>query len=489
MVDLFQMKKKFRIITGIMVFSLIGIFLLQTFWLYNYYEFSREQFKKDITDVLERKSNQAVVSEARKLGLGKTGSKKDFKEITDKLNKILSIGSSSDTGGNGGKNTILITMTLSGSDKKDSKRDTLRNIKNQDKSETTTISTNKDSLYNSAELRALVPSLRKGLDSLLRQKGISAKYAVKLYNNSNKGSFFLDDLKLYNNVKVKQPEIRIGIMKPYYMQLAIEPDYLFFLKEMQHILIASFLIIAIVCFSLIYMIRVIFRQKRIADMKTDFINNMTHEFKTPLTTIALGVEAMKNFDVISKPELASEYLDICESEVKRVTDMIDKILRLSAFERSEVVLNFHQVNVVTVIEDAINNMQFMLNNAKSRLVFSPAEPIVLMKGDKTHLSGVIYNLIDNSLKYAGKDSFIEISCKRNADQVVIEFRDNGPGIPRQYQHRIFEKFFRIPTDNRAKVNGFGLGLNYVSTIVQMHNGSIVLNNDNQQGVHFTIKFS
>jgi len=472
------MKKKLRFIIGLMGLSLIGIFLLQAFWLNNSYEISKVQFKKDVASVLENNSNSVAFNEAMRNNIYGDSSKVYASGIIAKLSRLLL--SMSDEQNHKHKATLTLTFSMTDST---AKKDIIKSVSKKPKQFTV----NTDSTYIAATLKSQIPSLRHRLDSLFKTKGISSRYALKLSNSNKKGDIYIDQPQLFKQIKVKELPIRVGLMTPYVMQLAIESDNQYYLRKMQWILLASMLILMMVSGSFIYMLRTIFQQKKVAEVKSDFINNMTHEFKTPITTVALGIEAMKNFDVLHKPELAAEYLDICESEIKRVAEMVEKVLKLAAFERSEVNLNLQQVNVVALIEEVINNMQLMLKNKGAKLLFNSEEPDYYIKADQAHLSGVIYNLIDNSIKYAGEHPLIEISCRKEGTAIVIEFGDHGVGIPRQYQNKIFEKFFRVPTGDLAKVSGFGLGLSYVATIIQMHEGSITLNNLPGQGTHFTIK--
>ncbi|MBB6498334.1 sensor histidine kinase [Pedobacter cryoconitis] len=479
------MKKKLRFIIGIMGLSLIGIFLLQAFWLNNSYKISMDQFKRDIATVLEQNSNAVVFNEAIQHGIYGDSSKVYTSGMIAKLSRLLL--SMSDEQGKKHKTGLTITLAMTDSSTTKDTKDSLNKKSGTKDSKSKLFTVNTDSTYIAATLKSQVPSLRHRLDSLFKTKGISSRYALKLSNSNKKGGIYIDQPQLFKQIKAKEVPIRVGLMTPYVMQLAIESDNQYYFRKMQWILLASTLILIMVSCSFIYMLRTIFQQKKVAEIKSDFINNMTHEFKTPITTVALGIEAMKNFDVLRKPELAAEYLDICESEIKRVAEMVEKVLKLAAFERSEVSLNLQQINVVALIEEVINNMQLMLKNKGAKLVFNSAEPDYSIKADKTHLSGVIYNLIDNSIKYAGEHPLIEISCRKEETAFIIEFGDHGVGIPKQYQNKIFEKFFRVPTGDLAKVSGFGLGLSYVATIIQMHNGSITLNNTPDQGTHFTIK--
>jgi len=175
---------------------------------------------------------------------------------------------------------------------------------------------------------------------------------------------------------------------------------------------------------------------------------------------------LKNFDAIQNPEKTKEYLNISSSELQRLSLLVDKVLKLSMFESKAIELNIESVDIKQLAEEVIGSMQLQAMNAHASINLITEGNYFLAKADRLHITSVLFNLLDNALKYSGQNAAIVMSVQRTGDSLVIAVKDNGIGIEQQYQHKIFDKFFRVPTGGHHNVKGYGLGLSYVAEIIK-----------------------
>ncbi|RAJ37194.1 sensor histidine kinase [Pedobacter cryoconitis] len=474
------MRKKLRFIIAIMGLSLISLSVFQAYWLYTSYGITKQQFKWDIAEVLQRANHVIALDEVLREKIFTKDSLLSDNVSASKLSRVLLSIRAVDNmkKSSAGKKGVEINIELTLPGDSSASADRLK------KDQSYTMKSNV--VYSVNELAGFYIPLHKKIDSLLKEKGIHSQFAIKISNTNGKGKPFISDVAAYHKFQENSRPVKIGLLDVYEVRLALDSNTGYVFRKMQWILPASVLILLIIGWSFIYMLRTIFQQKKIAEIKNDFINNMTHEFKTPITTVALGIEAMKNFEVLHQPDRAMEYLEICAHEIQRVGDMVEKVLKMSAFERSEIKLLLQSVDVILLIQRVIDNMQLQLKSKEVKLVFKHDEKALFIKADWVHLNSVIYNMIDNSIKYSGTSPLIEISCSQQGNMVCIQIKDNGIGIDEVYQEKIFDKFFRVPSGKLANVSGFGLGLSYAANIINMHNGSIALSSKPGRGSVFTI---
>ncbi len=244
------------------------------------------------------------------------------------------------------------------------------------------------------------------------------------------------------------------------------------------------LLVVIVFFA--YTLFVILKQKRLSEIQKDFINNMTHEFKTPIATIALSTEVLKNPDIIRQPERLLNYTTIIENENKRLKQHVERVLQMAKLDKESIELKKESVNLHDVVQEVTGGMAASIQEKQIEvdLDLQAAEPVT--QADKLHITNVVYNLLDNAIKYSGQDPKIWISVKQADKYLVLEVKDNGIGVKEDDQKKIFDKFFRVPTGNVHNVKGFGLGLNYVRQIVEAHRGKITLKSHLGEGCTFRI---
>jgi two-component system, OmpR family, phosphate regulon sensor histidine kinase PhoR len=227
-------------------------------------------------------------------------------------------------------------------------------------------------------------------------------------------------------------------------------------------------------------------QQRLMEMKNDFISNITHELKTPVTTVSVALEALRNFKGLENPQTTKEYLDIAQSELNRLTLLTDKILKTAIFENKGIGFEPEPVDMLKTVDQILHSMKLVFEKQKAHVRFERRGDSFTIVGGSVHLTNVIYNLLDNALKYSGSDPHITITLEEDQHHVVLRVADKGIGIPGEYTRKIFDKFFRVPTGDVHNVKGYGLGLSYVQAVVRSHNGSIDVSSRPGEGSTFTI---
>lgn len=220
-------------------------------------------------------------------------------------------------------------------------------------------------------------------------------------------------------------------------------------------------------------------------MKTDFINNMTHEFKTPISTISVSTDQINKDTVIQNPDKIRNYARIIKEENNRLKSQVDRILQIAMLDSTSKKLKLSEIHVHDLISEVVDKICLLIEQKNAVLDTYLQAPVDLVDGDKDHLTNVLFNLLENALKYSKENPKIIIRTYNRKNRIYVSVTDNGIGIPRAAQKHIFEKFYRVPTGNMHNVKGFGLGLNYVQNIVQSHQGDITLQSKEGEGTTFT----
>ncbi|SMD35834.1 two-component system, OmpR family, phosphate regulon sensor histidine kinase PhoR [Reichenbachiella faecimaris] len=242
------------------------------------------------------------------------------------------------------------------------------------------------------------------------------------------------------------------------------------------------LLIVVVFFG--YTLLAIFRQKKLSEIQKDFINNMTHEFKTPISTIALSSDVLQSKEIANQPERLSQYAQIIKKEATRLQNQVDRVLQMATVEKNTISLTKQELNLNELIDQSIQSAQLNLPNG-GQISFDNRAKETILSADKVHLTNIIYNLLDNALKYNENIPKVAVSTHSDKNTLTIIIKDNGQGIDKKEQDLIFKKFYRVPTGNVHNVKGFGLGLYYVKMIVEAHKGRISLESS-PSGTAFTI---
>ncbi len=249
---------------------------------------------------------------------------------------------------------------------------------------------------------------------------------------------------------------------------------------------SSLLFIGVIIFCFIYAIKVIIRQKALSDIKNDFINNMTHEFKTPLATVSLAVEALQDPELSNQDKFRARYLGIIKEENKRLVSQVENVLQAAALDKKDFKLKLEKINLSQLLESNVNQMSLQLEKRDGKISFINKLKNPTIEGDAFHITHIFNNLLDNANKYSPEKPVIRIEAKDDGDEVMVSVQDHGMGMTKESQRKIFDKFYRIPTGNLHDVKGFGLGLSYVKTMLEAHKGNIHVHSELGKGSTFTI---
>ncbi len=354
---------------------------------------------------------------------------------------------------------------------------------------------NIDSLIHKVIISISRDSLNlKKLDSYLIEEfdrnNINVTYGLK-YNYS-KRNFFENqhtqntrDYKLEDFPKKYLIAVSNSTFLPHRSKLE-----LFFTNETKTLLRDSFISILLslllstsIIASLIYLLKTIYKQKQLAEVKNDLINNITHEFKTPIATISTALEAMKSFNALDDKVKSKKYISIANSQVSKLNLMVEKILETATLNHEELAMNKQPVNLVNLIEEVIGKYKFM--NLDKTFTFKSSIENAVLNLDRFHFENALGNIIDNALKYGGKTITIELNSAKNSTIILI--KDNGNGIDKSQKEKVFEQFYRIPMGNTHNVKGFGIGLYYTKKIIEKHGGTISIIYDKNNNTLFKIE--
>ena len=258
------------------------------------------------------------------------------------------------------------------------------------------------------------------------------------------------------------------------------------LHQLGWVIAASILFTVVIISAFWLTVRTMFTQKKLSEIKSDFINNMTHELKTPLATISLAIDALTNEKVIHDTTKIKYYSGMIKEENRRMNKQVEKILQAARIERQEISLNLQELDVHEIIRKVAENLELQILEKHGRLALSLSAQNHKVKADDVHFSNIIFNLLDNAIKYSTEAPKIEVETLMQGNSIFIKVKDNGIGMNKETQSRIFEKFYRAHTGNIHNVKGFGLGLSYVKAMVEAHNGKIKVESAVGKGSIFTV---
>ncbi len=270
------------------------------------------------------------------------------------------------------------------------------------------------------------------------------------------------------------------------VQATFEFPYNYLFGKLIGVLVVSFILLVLTIWCFAYMMNTILKQKKLSEIKNDFINNMTHELKTPIATVNAAIEALQHFQAIEDKDKTQSYLDISHQELERLTSLVERVLQDSIEGNGGFTLNWEQVDINLLVKELIERQglktaKTVYFNFQNKL---PDNKILL---DKLHFTNALNNIIDNAIKYSGEEVHIAITTELKANEYFcITIQDDGIGISPSYKKLIFDKFFRVPTGDLHEVKGFGLGLNYVQKVVEKHGGTIEVKSESGKGSSFII---
>lgn len=272
-----------------------------------------------------------------------------------------------------------------------------------------------------------------------------------------------------------------------YLHMKFNKQGSFVLKEMGSALLVNFILVLIIVVALVIMFKTILTQKKLSEIKNNFISNMTHEFKTPISTISLACQAVADGDVVkSDPESTKTFMKMIEDENKRLEVLVERILQSAVIDRGELKIKEELLDLNSMLTEIVNNAKFRVSNVGGEINLELPNETVTVAGDKVHITNVLSNLVDNAIKYSDGKPEVSISLLSSGSEIKIAVTDKGIGIKKEHIHKIFDNLYRIPTGNVHNVKGFGLGLSYVKAIVELHGWNIHVKSKFGEGSTFTI---
>jgi len=271
----------------------------------------------------------------------------------------------------------------------------------------------------------------------------------------------------------------------YYFGIIFPSKTMYILNNMNIWLISGFVLITAIIFFA-YAVFIILKQKRLSEIQKDFINNMTHEFKTPISTIGISASVIADPEILKEPGRLQNYAAIIADQNKRLENQIEKVLQVASIEKNKLHLNFEKINIHELIRDVSKSFNLTIKDKDGKLIFQLDADEQVVMADKIHLTNVIYNLIDNAVKYSQNAPYISVTTSNSGQKLLLEISDKGIGIEKKYNQKIFNKFFRVPTGNIHNIKGFGLGLNYVKNIIDAHHWELHVKSQVNEGSQFII---
>ncbi|WP_276479598.1 sensor histidine kinase [Paraflavitalea pollutisoli] len=330
-----------------------------------------------------------------------------------------------------------------------------------------------DSLQDSITVKEA--TLRYG--KMLQSEKLSIPFVILRENGVSSGP---DEV-------INDNRITMGFSNPYTLILQLENTVPYLINKLTPQLLVSLLLITLTIFSFVLMYRSLRRQHKLTRLKNDFISNITHELKTPIATVSVAIEALKNFNALHDPQRTAEYLDISANELQRLSLLVDKVLKLSMFEKQQIELSEEPFDLKELVDEVVASMRLQFEKYRAKVSLEMQGSDFVIRGDRMHITSVIFNLLDNALKYSKANPTIQIDLVSQQQYVEMSVTDNGIGISAEYQRKIFDKFFRVPTGDTHNVKGYGLGLSYVAYIMDRHNGLINVESQPGIGTRFTTK--
>lgn len=520
-------EKRITIIIGLMAFAVIGLVTVQVFWLINLIKVEEERFDRSVNnamlasaDKLEKKEAAKMLIEKVWVGANKSKTvkprehhiaKNHFKYIihdTTKTSRVIMIE-------NDDKDLVYKFSTDSVVDNKISEVKVVSingntNMKVRvtaprvvfEKKLDTFVTSKKRLVQNVVgemiELVNLKPIEKRvsvnSLDSVLTQefinKGINGEFQFGVLK-VNKDSLAL--LKTgTDSAELNKTKYRT-LLFPEEIFSGINELRVYFPNKNQHILSSvigmlalSVGFIALIVYLFLKTVKMFIRQKKITDVKNDLINNITHEFKTPISTISLACEALNEPALLAEKQSVAKYSKIIRDENERLQLMVDTLLNTASMEKDELKIDKAQINVEEILTDVISKYDELIKQREATIEIINNSANCNILGDKFHLTNSLSNLIDNALKFNEQKPVIDIVLKDDLDKLILTIIDNGIGIAKDNLNKIFETFYRVQTGNIQNVRGNGIGLSYVKKIVELHNGTITVDSELNKGTTFKI---
>jgi two-component system, OmpR family, phosphate regulon sensor histidine kinase PhoR len=436
------MKKIFPIITGLVFLSLLGLIFFQFLWINSAREAKEQQFSDNINAALPEAAEELMTDKGILVPQGK---KSTLLFSTERLQYSLF------------KPSVVQRFTVG------EVREIIRK------------SFEKHNLPKVEFEFAVAPSDITGDE--MRSENFMKFYLDSSGNKNKRHIIPLEAPSGSNLENISQEE---------YLAVIVPNQENIIWKSMRWFIAGAVLFTIIITTAFFITIRTLLRQKKLSEIKSDFINNMTHEFKTPLATISLAVDALKNEKVVNDREKTNYFTAIIKEENKRMNKQVETILQAALLDKQEVQLNLKKLRAHELIQSALNNIQLQVEEKNGTLEVKLDAAKDLILADEVHFTNLVSNLLDNAIKYSKEKPQIKLTTQNAGNQLRIKIEDNGIGMNKETLNRIFEKFYRAHTGNIHNVKGFGLGLSYVKTMVDAHHGTIKAESVPGRGSSFTV---
>jgi two-component system phosphate regulon sensor histidine kinase PhoR len=484
------MKRRIRSIFWLMVVCMLGINGFQGYWLYNTYRLTATQFARTAREAL------TAVVQRQQLA----GAREFVDRDPDAKSRIMVF---QNTDENGHFNRVVMQQEKH----TDSATGTRRDVRVRRETTETNAPANLNfdgvkeiRVYGLGQPRLAPASRAAPADTLVHRlskllindwaggrpvnlRQLAADYHRELRLRNADAALVLDTA-LRAGFSLRIPPASLNPFRQLYVQAAFQPPTFYVLRQMGGLLAGSVALLALTTACFWLMLSTILKQKKLSDVKNDFINNMTHELKTPLATVSAAVEALQNFGALNDPAKTQAYLSISRNELQRLSDLVEKVLNIAVDERQQLELLPEAVQPAELVAEIVARHQ--LQAAKPVKFDVQVAPAAVVKFDKLHMGNVINNLIDNAIKYSREAVTITIRGRQEPSGWHLTVADDGPGIEPGFQEAIFDRFFRVPTGNLHNVKGFGLGLYYVRQVVERHGGRIAVRSGPGRGSEFAL---
>ncbi len=513
--------------------ALVGLISFQMYWINNAINISEERFKQDVHEALNNVSVQleqqeVVYTAAKKLqyyqkghtiiGLDSikfidTNQHNDSSKLIISDEYIENIYFNDSMGKENGKNLDLSNKDKPFSPKTLIDKDVLVEIKRfqsridsipdyenniekvQEKSQMVTVVLN-ELLSKERKIKNRIDKkqLEGLLSSALNNRGIDIDFFYGVIDGSSNTIILSNDKNQKNEYLKSEFNTHLFtrdiIPQEHFLSVYFPYQRTFLISKIWFSLASSILLVFVIILCFAYAIYTIIRQKKISEIKNDFINNMTHEFKTPISTVSLACEALQDEDVNANKSFVNRYISIIQAENNRLGLQVEKVLQMATLDKKDFKLKLEKIDIHEVIEKAISNIQLQIEKKNGKIVKNLEAKVPFVVTDHVHLTNIIYNLLDNANKYSGeKKPDISIKTFNSGEGISIRISDKGIGMTKDVVNRIFEKFYRVPTGNIHNVKGFGLGLAYVKTMIDALGGHINVNSVPDKGSTFEIYLS
>ncbi|MFN3951576.1 MAG: sensor histidine kinase [Thermaurantimonas sp.] len=479
--------KNIKVIVALNSAALVGVILIQLFWIKAALKLSENNLDRDVNEALNRVAEKIDNSEKfrkiiQSLNLQKSNGENEFVESIDEV--FGNMPGTSAMGNNGADKTDLAQNF-----NKSLKKFYQRRLQVVDSVVKELMMTDFFT-FQSIEDRLDDLNLDSLIQSELSFKNINTPFEFGIYEKQQltniRSKKFNPELAEYKTML-----FRYDVMSPpVWLYLYIPKKKSFLYQSIQWLMVLTFFLILIIVVTFLITLDQMLTQKEISRIKTDFINNMTHEFKTPIATISLATDAMSNPKVLSDPDRLKRYVNMIKDENKRMNQQVEQVLRLALLDKKHLQLRLEAINLHEISEEAVNHMKYQIENRSGtiRVVNHVENPRIF--GDREHIKNVIINLLDNAIKYSFDILDIEIEIfMLNQKQTAIAVKDKGIGMSKDVVKKIFDRFYRQTTGNIHDVKGHGLGLSYVSEILRLHNASIQVQSVPNEGSTFTVIFN